>query len=226
MKGYGQFCPVALTLEVIGERWTLLVVRELLCGSKRFNELRRGVPLMSRTMLSQRLKTLEHAGVVDRQGRDYLLTKAGEELRPIVEQCGVWGQRWVRHKPPSSDELDAGLLMWDLRRGINLDALPDERVVIAFSLRGAQRGKGRFWLVLEPDTADLCVKHPGHEVDLTVSCHVRTLTMVWMGDVTLGEAIRAGEIELAGPRALQRALPRWLRLSAFAGVERPARAVS
>jgi DNA-binding HxlR family transcriptional regulator len=227
MPGYGQFCPVAQALEVIGERWTLLVVRELLCGSTRFNELTRGVPLMSRSMLAQRLRSLEDAGVLERrareggQGHSYHLTQAGEELRVIVEGCGNWGQRWARRKL-STEHLDAGLLMWDIRRSLNVEALPDETLLVEFQLKGAGQGQRRYWLHIEPEEIDLCLTHPGFEVDLVVRAKLRELTEVWLGDRTLASCLRDGSIELDGPVRLRRAFPTWLMLSGFATVERPA----
>lgn len=226
MGGYGQFCPVAQALEVIGERWTLLVVRELLCGSTRFSEIARGVPLMSRSMLVQRLRSLEDAGIVRRKalgsGKNliYELTQAGQELRPIVEGCGNWGQRWARRKL-SADNLDAGLLMWDIRRNLDETALPSDETVVEFFLRGAGRGQRRFWLHIEPTGSELCLKHPGFDVDLTVRANLREFTKVWLGDLTLAQALRDGSIELEGPTPLKRAFPGWLRLSIFAPVERP-----
>jgi DNA-binding HxlR family transcriptional regulator len=225
MKGYGQFCPVAQALEIIGERWTLLIVRELSVGSHRFNDIHRGVPLMSRTMLSQRLKSLEEAGIVERvksgRSHEYHLTPAGEELEPIVMQCGAWGQRWAR-RDVDGDDLDAGLLMWDMRRNIHLDALPPGRTVIELRLLGAKRGKGRFWLVLRDGDVDLCIKHPGFDVDLKVRCSLRLMTQIWLGDVPIERAIRSEKLELQGPTKLARAFPKWLKLNSLAGVERPA----
>ena len=141
MKGYGQFCPVAKAAEIVAERWTPLVLRELLCGSRRFNDLHRGVPLMSRTLLAGRLERLEDAGIVRSatrargRGREYHLTAAGEELRPLIECLGEWGQRWARAQVGRGD-LDPGLLMWDIHRRVNLEALPPERVVVRFDFRG------------------------------------------------------------------------------------------
>jgi len=221
MRGYGQFCPVALAMEVIGERWTLLLVRELLCGSHRFTELMQGVPLMSRTMLSQRLRSLERAGVVERRGREYHLTEAGEELRPIVEQCGTWGHRWVRRKL-TPDELDPALLLWDVRRNLEQSALPATRTVVEFRFRGAPRGKQRFWLVIDGDDVDVCLTYQGFEADLTVEAELRALIEVWMGHTPWASAVREGRIALSGPRALVRAFPSWLKLSVFAPVPRPA----
>ena len=227
MKSYGQFCPVAQTLEIVGERWTLLIVRELLCGSRRFSELHRGVPLMSRTMLSSRLKSLEDAGLVAREARgtgknlDYVLTQAGKELKPIVVQFGEWGQRWARREV-RSENMDAGLLMWDIRRNINMDALPGASTVAEFRFRGADRGKGHFWLILKGDDVDLCLTNPGQEVDLIIRTHIKTMTQVWMGDLQIAAALKSGKIKLDGPSKLQRAFPGWLGLSLFAAVPRPA----
>jgi DNA-binding HxlR family transcriptional regulator len=228
MKGYGQFCPVAKAAEIVAERWTPLVLRELLCGSRRFNDLHRGVPLMSRTLLAERLEQLEDAGIVRSvagpcgRRREYHLTAAGEELRPLIQCFGEWGQRWARAQIGSGD-LDPGLLMWDIHRRVNLEALPAARVVVRFDFRGVpaiMRCPTTWWLVLDRREVDLCLKDPGFLVDLVVSADLRTLTRVWMGDVRLAEAVRAGLIRLEGPSSLVRSFPTWLTLSSFAGVER------
>ena len=221
MSSYGQFCPVAMACEVLTERWTPLVVRELLCGSTRFNDLRRGVPLMSPSLLSKRLRTLERVGVVRRQGGEYHLTPAGEELRPIVDSLGVWGQRWARGDVRTK-HYDASLLMWDIHRNVNPDLLPERRVVVAFHLRGSSDGKSRFWLVLEkPGTVDMCLTDPGHDVDLHVTGHVRTMVEYWMGHTEFADAVRNGELVVAGPPKLARAFPTWFRRSQFAPVPLP-----
>ena len=229
MKGYGQFCPVAKAAEVFAERWTPLVLRELVCGSHRFGELHRGVPLMSRTLLAQRLAQLEDAGIVRSaarmkgRGREYFLTPAGEEFRSLIEGLGEWGQRWARSKLSPGD-LDPGLLMWDIRRRVNIDRLPDRRVVVRFDFRAVPktvRSATTFWLILEHRGADLCLKHPGFEIDLVVSADLVALTKAWMGDMPLAEALRSGLVRVEGPVALARAFPGWLALSGFAGVERP-----
>jgi len=216
MVGYGQqFCPIAQALEVIGERWTLLVVRELLCGSSRFNELRRGLPLISRSVLAQRLKVLTEAGVIERRSGGYVLTEAGQDLRELVIACGVWGRRWVRHKLTSSD-VDVGLLMWDIQRRIELAALPDEEIVVEIELRGAPRGKNRFWLKLSRGEVELCLTPPHEDVALHVYTTPKALAEIWLGEVSFRDAERAGTFELVGPRALCRAFPSWLQLSVFA----------
>lgn len=228
MKGYGQFCPVAKAAEVFAERWTPLVVRELVCGSHRFSDLHRGVPLMSRTLLARRLEQLEDAGVVRSvprpkgRGRDYYLTRAGDELRPVIDGLGVWGQRWARSEV-RPDDLDPGLLMWDVRRRVNTDRLPDRRVVVQFDFRAAPRAVRRpptYWLILEKRGVDVCLKHPGFDVDLVVEADLAALTRAWMGDVRLADLMRSGLVRVDGPTALVRAFPGWLALSGFAGVER------
>src|SRR5687767_10932777 len=164
MRSYGQFCPVAIAAETVTERWTPLVLRELLCGSTRFNDLRRGVPLMSPSLLSSRLRMLQRVGIVERREGEngtvhYHLTPAGEELRPLIEALGAWGQRWARGDV-RPEHLDASLLMWDVHRNVEQERLPDQRVVVHFRLRGSNDGKSRFWLVLGAGEADLCLRDP------------------------------------------------------------------
>ncbi len=229
MKGYGQFCPVAKAAEIFAERWTPLVLRELVCGSHRFSDLHRGVPLMSRTLLAQRLQQLENAGIVRSvartkgRGREYSLTPAGEEFRPLIEGLGEWGQRWARTHI-DADDLDPGLLMWDIHRRLNVERFPDRRVVVRFDFHGVPRvarSPNTFWLILERPNVDVCLKEPGFEVDLVVDADLAALTKVWMGDVRLDDMRRAGLIRLVGFRELVRAFPAWLALSGFAGIERP-----
>jgi DNA-binding HxlR family transcriptional regulator len=192
-KGYGQFCPVAKASEIIAERWTPLVLRELLCGSQRFNDIRRGVPLMSPSLLSQRLKELEWAGVIERRatpedrGWEYCLTEAGESLRPIVEMLGFWGDRFARSQM-RGDDLDPGLY---------------------------------WWLVKDRDGVDLCMKDPGFDVDLTLSADLRTMTRVWMGDFEIREALGSGKLKLEGSAALKKTFRRWIGLSFFAQESSP-----
>ncbi|MCW2736002.1 helix-turn-helix domain-containing protein [Nocardioides sp.] len=217
---YGQFCPVAMASEVLTERWTPLVVRELLCGSTRFNDLRRGVPLMSPALLSKRLKTLERVGVVDHVGGEYRLTAAGQELWPVIESMGRWGQRWARGDVIAK-HYDASLLMWDIHRNVDASALPEGRVVVHFHLKGSSDKKSHFWLVLESPTVDLCLTDPGHDIDVDVAGHVQTMIDYWMGRRGLMDAVKAGDLAVAGPRALVRALPTWFTRSTFASVPLP-----
>jgi DNA-binding HxlR family transcriptional regulator len=225
MSVYGQFCPVAQALEVVGERWTLLIIRELLNGNYRFGEILHGVPLMSRSLLAQRLKALEDAGLIERRaraggsGHEYTLTPAGEELRPIVQGLGTWGQRWVRRNP--KDKLDPGLLMWDLRRNLDTRRFPERTTVVMFWFRDVRGARSRFWLKVERPDVELCLTNPGLDVELTVETTLRTMVDVWMGDRDVLEAVGSGQIALRGAPELARAFPRWLLLSPFAKVERP-----
>lgn len=228
MDGYGQFCPLAQAAEIITRRWTPLVLRELLCGSHRFNDLHRGVPKMSRSLLSRRLDELEEAGLLTRRTvgdnghPEYHLTRAGEELRPIIVQLGEWGKRWVRREI-SREELDAGLLMWDMQRCIEHDQLPSRRVIVQFNFTDAPEEHENFWLVLNGEDVDLCLEDPGHEEDLYVRSDVRTLTEVWLGDVGLVRALKEENIWVGGPSKLKRQFPEWLGLSMFAGIGRQPR---
>ncbi|MGZ4793126.1 MAG: winged helix-turn-helix transcriptional regulator, partial [Ilumatobacteraceae bacterium] len=212
MAGYGQFCPVAKTSELLCERWVPLIVRELLSGSRRFSEIQRGVPLISPALLSKRLRQLEAAGVIVRstpaRGADYTLTEAGWELYPIIEAMGVWGQRWARSSY-TPDELDPALLMWDMRRMLQPAGLAPPRTVVEFRFAGAPAGKSTFWLVVD-DSIDLCLIDPGHPVDLWVRADLRCLTQVWMGDRTMRDVIVTGAIALDGPRSLVHRFPDWL----------------
>jgi DNA-binding HxlR family transcriptional regulator len=229
MYRYGQFCPIAAACELFAERWTPLVLREMLAGSCRFNELQRGVPLMSRTLLAQRLRELETAGLVERtpkpagRGYEYRLTDAGRALQPIILQLGEWGQRWV-YQRVAKDDLDPWLLMWDIHRRIHTDALPARRVVVQVEFSGVPRGqraKKDWWLVFERPQVDLCLKDPGYEVDLFLRADLLAMTRVWVGEQPLRAATRSGAIALQGPPALVRAFPGWLKLGVFAGTATP-----
>ena len=220
MIDYGQFCTVARGAEVLGELWTPLVVRELLCGSRRFNELHRGVPRMSATLLTQRLRKLEQMGVIERRrakgGFEYHLTAAGEELRPIVVGLGHWGARWVGTRL-KRDQLDAGFLMWDIRRFARMDNFPPgRRVVIHFRFTDAPQGERQWWLVVENRTADLCRDDPGHELDVIVDSTVRALTDVWTGESEPDAEIRAGRLKVQGAVRNGQALWKWIGRSLFA----------
>jgi DNA-binding HxlR family transcriptional regulator len=219
MRGYGQFCPVAKAAEILAERWTPLVIRELLYGHRRFNDLHRGVPLMSRTLLAQRLQELERAGVVARRqaplgrGSEYQLTPAGEALRPVIEQLGEWGTRHARPEL-APDDLDAGLLVWHLRRMVDVARAPAGRLVIRLELRALPRRDQRratWWLVATPEGVDVCLKDPGFDVDLVVHADLAALTRLALGKLGYGEAVRLGLVAVEGPRALVRAFPALMR---------------
>ena len=223
MEGYGQFCPVALTAEILTRRWTPLVVRELLCGSVRFNELRRGVPRMSSSLLCTRLAELEDAGILERIVDDdgdhpeYHLTDAGLGLRPIIESMGVWGKRWIKGDLREED-LDADLLMWDLRRRLSTENAPDGRTVVHFHFEDRPKAGRDYWVVVDCDEVDLCRQDPGYGVDLHVVTDLRTMTAVWRGDERYAEALRRGDVRIRGPEDLRRSFPDWLGMSLFAGV--------
>ncbi len=221
---YRQFCPVAMAAEILCTRWTVVLLRELVAGSSRFNELRRGVPRMSPALLSKRLTELEAAGVVTRERLRalpeidaYRLTQAGRDLQPVIEAIGMWGQKWVETEP-SLENLDPELLMWDMRRNLDTDPVPDRRVVIEFiypELPVAQRG---WWLIVEPDrSVDLCHIDPGFDVDLFATVDLRTMTEIWIGLRSVADAIDKEDLLLVGSRDLIRSMHLWLGLSPFAG---------
>lgn len=218
-RSHGQFCTVARGAEIVCERWTPLVIRELLCGSKRFNDLRRGVPRMSTSLLVKRLQMLEGAGVVRRtpvgKGWEYTLTEAGEELRPIVMALGHWGAKWIGSRL-RDDELDAALLMWDIRRSVQAEQCPSQPQVVEFHLRDAREGERSWWLMVEDDDVDLCRDDPGREVTLVVDATVRALTEIWMGDRSPEQAMRLRELRVEGTHRHADVLWRWLGRSAFA----------
>jgi len=222
MKGYGQFYPIAKASEVLGERWTHLVIRELIVGSTTFNDLRKGVPLMSPSLLSARLKSLEQAGVVDRieDGKHvtYTLTEAGQELKPIIMQLGVWGHRWVRSQLTRED-LDPSLLIWDIHRNIDTVSFPPDRAVLLFEFGDYDKKFRYFWLIVTNDEVDVCIKDPGHEVDLHIVTDTKTLTGVWMGDLSLRHALRTKLISLYGSSSLKRNISNWLGRNYYADVK-------
>ena len=224
MSTYGQFCPIAKAMEVLDERWTLLVVRELLLGSRHFNELRRGNPKMSPALLSKRLRSLERAGVVrrtDEGGRSsYELTPSGEDLRPVVEALGAWGVRWVGEL--GEQDLDPHLLMWDVRRTVPVESWPRRRTVLAFRFEDVAAKVGRWWLCVSGDDVDICDYDPGFQVDATITTSLRTMTEIWRGDRPWSQALKAGLVTVDGPSAVSRDVPAWLGQSTLAAVPRPA----
>ncbi|TAK68270.1 MAG: transcriptional regulator [Actinomycetota bacterium] len=221
---YRQFCPVSKAMELLDERWTMLVVRELLLGSERFNDLRRGLPAMSPTLLSKRLAQLVRAGVVRRQadGSDvrYVLTPAGRELEPVVTAVGIWGTRWVGQLGDA--DLDPRLLLWDMHRHVDFGQVPDGRTVVQFTFQD-KRGKDRdWWLVITDAGTDVCDLDPGYDVSVLLISNLRTMVDVWRGDLTWSTALRSGALDVQGPAPLRRAVPQWFTPSNFAAVPRPA----
>lgn len=220
---YHQFCPVAMAAEILGSRWTIVLLRELCAGSTRFNDLRRGVPRMSPALLSKRLRELEEQGVIRKQLKrkrpdvyEYHLTRSGEELRDVVMAIGVWGQRWVE-SAPSLDNTDPGLLMWDMRRNLRADLMPPLRTVIQFIYRDLSDSSANWWLICDPgDVVDLCAVDPGFDVDLFVHTDLRTMTSIWMGLDTVARAISDDRLMAVGDTDVARSMQSWLGLSPFA----------
>lgn len=224
MSSYGQFCPMAKAMELLDERWTMLVVRELLLGSKHFNDLRRGVPKMSPALLSKRLQTLARAGVVERTEVDgrtsYVLTECGRELHDVVDALSVWGVRWIGEL--GDEDLDPHLLMWDMRRSVPVDKWPRTRTVLAFRLSGVTGKVSSWWLVVADGKADICDLDPGYDVAATVSTSLRTLTRIWRGDMSWSRTLLDGSVKIDGPADVRRSVPTWLGQSSSATVPRPA----
>jgi len=213
VKVYGQFCPLAQATQLLCERWTLLVVRELIAGSTRFNELQKGVPLMSPTLLSARLKHLIEVGVITREGSkgnySYNLTSAGWELCPIVELLGAWGHRWAKTNLNKQD-LDASLLMWDMRRSVDPNVFPVHRIVVQFIYPDAAKGAREWWLISENGEIDLCLNDPGYEIDMIVESSLRAMTAVWTCQIGFNDAVKSRNIKVMGALKLTTKIQDWL----------------
>jgi DNA-binding HxlR family transcriptional regulator len=224
MRGYGQYCPVAKSSEVLGDRWTLLIVREMLGGASGFNELQRGLPGISRSVLADRMRALERAEVIERRtgpkGRtlEYRLTPAGRDLQPVVQALGEWGATWA-FTEPRAGELDPSLLIVWMARHVDRRRLPPDRTVVQFDFRDPKR---RFWMVLELIEVSVCLQHPGFDVDLAVVVDTTTLYRVYLGRAVLASALRGGRLTMSGPRTLQRGFGQWFTWSAFAPASRSA----
>ena len=224
MSSYGQFCPMAKAMDVLDERWTLLIIREMLMGSTHFNDIRRGVPRMSPALLSKRLKSLCRAGVIERHDVDgrtsYTLTESGSELQAVVWALMEWGVRWVGEL--GEDELDPHLLMWDIRRSVPIDAWPRARTVVEFRLTGVAPKASHWWLVVADGQADMCDFDPGYDVTATVDASLRTLTEIWRGDTSWSRRLLDGSVTVSGNADARRDVPAWLGQSSAAAVPRPA----
>lgn len=222
MNGYGQFCPIAKASEVLGERWTNLVIRELGAGSETFNDIRRGLPLMSPSLLSTRLRSLERAGIIKRKEKDghvrYHLSKAGEELTQIIWQLGTWGQRWVR-SDLAEEDLDPSMLVWDIHRTMDSGFFDRGRTVIKFEFNDYTSSMRYWWLVVKDGDVDVCMKDQGYEVDLTISSDLKTLTAVWIGDITITKAIREKKVTVTGSSYLKKNIAVWLGTNYYADVK-------
>jgi DNA-binding HxlR family transcriptional regulator len=221
MKSYGQFCPVAKAAQVFCERWTPLILRDLAAGATRFSELQRGVPLMSPTLLSRRLKQLEAEGIVERRrggrGWTYHLTSSGQEFVPLVEALGIWGQRWSR-RALAEDEVDLSLLIWSLERSVRGDAFGRPRTVVRIEFTDQTAEKRLWWFVHQDGATELCLHDPGHEVDLYLAVTLRDMIYIVRGDLPVAEALASGQLDAHGPTRLRRALAAWFNLSPLADV--------
>lgn len=222
-QGYGQFCPVAIAAEVIAHRWTPLVLRGLFCGATRFNEIQASVPGMSPALLTRRLRELEQANVVGikpattGRGNEYFLTPSGVELFPVLDKMGMWAQKWLRREITDEKNLNPEVLFWELRRTILADKHHvDTRRVVEFQLLQPQKKQRFLWLVFDRDDVDICVKNPGHDVDLWITASMRTLVELWLGHVNLSTAIGDESIQLDGDNKEIASFGTWFTCSPFA----------
>jgi DNA-binding HxlR family transcriptional regulator len=224
LTDYGQFCPVAKASGLLGERWVLLILRELLLGTHRYSDFQRALSRISPSMLSKRLQQLQQAGIVIRKrtaggkSHDYFLTPAGKELSAIVEHLATWGMRWARGQL-TDDELDVEFLMWDIQRRLQTDRLVDGETVLCFSFDDLTRFK-RWWLVVRDGDVDLCTENPGKDVDFYITCSLINLVRIWEGDVDIKQAQREGWLKTQGSRQLARTLADWLGICLYADVAR------
>lgn len=223
MPGYGQFCPVARASEIFAERWTPLILREILAGRNHFSEILKGLHSISPSLLGTRLRSLERAGVVESRpnptgrGSTYHLTEAGSQLAELVKVLGIWGQRWLEIQP---EHLDSDFLMWRILKHLRADRLPARRCVVRFEFRDEKK---RYWLVLRRDDPDLCYSDPGFGDDLVIRTELEAITRVYLGQLRMVDARRSGILEMEGPRELVRAVDAWFPVSAFAAHARPVR---
>lgn len=219
---YGQFCPIAKSVELLGDKWTLLIVREMLMGGSRFNTLQRGLSSISPTVLTKRLNELVDNGLAvkkkiqGQKGYEYFLTESGKELFPIIEQLGVWGMRWSRNGMPDED-LDLELLMLYIERSIDPEKLVGNETVVRFHFTDMKKYPN-WWLVVQGESIDTCVQDPGKEVDIYITTDLRTMIEAWMGDIGYKEAINSGRMKIIGPAALVRNPSNWIRNSLFHGI--------
>ncbi len=222
MTDYGQFCPVAKASELLGERWVLLILRELLLGTHRYSDFQRALSRISPSMLTKRLKQLEQAGIIvrkkqhDRKNYDYFLTPAGKELTPIIEHLATWGMRWARGQL-SDDELDVEFLMWDIQRRLQTDKLPDGETILCFIFDDLTQFKN-WWLVVRNGEVDLCTENPDKDVDLYISTSLRNLVQIWEGDIDIKAAQRNELLKTHGDTQLSKTLPEWLGICLYADI--------
>jgi DNA-binding HxlR family transcriptional regulator len=219
MKGYGQFCPVALASEVFAERWTPLILRELLSGARRFADIHRGVPRISRNLLCQRLDSLAHLGIIERKplsngrGSEYHLTESGREFGPVIESLGAWGFKWSS-RDLRDEHLDPDFLMWVLHKLVRRENLPSHRVVVFFQFR--QAPKRRYWLILNQPEVDVCLFDPGFGIDLEVVADLRALADICLGHLRFRDAVSRGWLTLVGARSVCKDFSSWVGTAHFA----------
>ncbi|WP_417543476.1 winged helix-turn-helix transcriptional regulator [Marinobacter sp.] len=219
---YGQFCPIAKATELLGERWMLLILRELFLGSHRYSDIQRGLSRISPSLLTKRLKELELAGVVVRKskqgrtGRDYYLTPAGKELEPLIENLAVWGMRWARGQL-RDEELDVEFLMWDIQRRLQIDKLPEGETVFCFIFNDIERYNS-WWIIVRDGTADLCTENPGLDVDLYIRSSLRAMVEIWEGDLGLKAALQGERVTAHGKKHLAKTMTDWLGINPFCDI--------
>ena len=218
MYKYGQYCPIAKAVEILGDRWTLLIVRDLLTGTQHFNDLERGLPGISRGLLAERLRRLQRLELVEkvevengRQRTAYFLTEAGQELQSVINSLLFWGARWA-FEEPEEDELDPVLLMWWIRGRVRQEHLPEGQVVVRFDFQGAQKHE-TFWLLLNKADVSICLTDPGFDLDLLVMADLSAFFQIWLGRLTFAQAVAAGQVEVDGIPSLAEALPTWFAYS-------------
>jgi DNA-binding HxlR family transcriptional regulator len=222
---YKSYCPIAMAAEILCTRWTILILREILLGTSRFNDLRRALPRLSPTLLSKRLKELEAAGIVQRASdgkgpdlHEYKPTEAGLALRSVVYSLGEWGHRWIA-TDNTLDNLDVHYLMWDMRRNIDTKAIRQQRNTIQITFKDLTPAKRKWWLIVAPgEDVDLCFVDPGFDVDLYLTTDLRTMTEVWMGLTPLSLASNEGRFIVTGDRELAANLKDWMGSSKYANV--------
>jgi DNA-binding HxlR family transcriptional regulator len=214
LKGYGQYCPITRAVEVLGERWSVMIVRDMLCGATRFNDLSRCNPRLSRSLLSKRLRQLEQAGIVEHVDDRYLLTPAGEDLRSVVFGLGEWGAKW-QFGDPRESELDAELLMWWVHTRLDFSELPDRRLVLEFRFRDPPEW---FWILKDAQGPSVCTFDPGFGVDALIESDLSTMYQVWLGKLPLREAMSDGRVQIQGAPAIVRRVPSVLQLSPIAEI--------
>jgi DNA-binding HxlR family transcriptional regulator len=224
-KGYGQYCPLAMASEMLGNKWTMLVIRELLDGSTSFNDISRGLPLASRSLLARRLRDLEQSGLLEHRagtrGKSgaYRLTEAGKALSSVVRAMAIWGQEWIDEEP-SLENIDVRFLMWDMRRNVQPASFLPDPFTVQFIFTDAPDGLTDHWLVFEEDDIDLCYVDPGYEIDAFVQTDLRTMTRVWMGWYDLDVAMNEGALEITAEARIVKRSRDWLGLSGLSGVSK------